>query len=109
PPPELITAEVKIATEGSALITAFGQACSYKLFSHKVYVAVPKQAGQETISRLESLCMLFGIGLILFNCEKQEDPQFEIRTRAQRSEPDYYYLNQYLRKLPEEKKRELFG
>jgi len=109
PPPELITAEIKIAIDTASLITAFGQACSYKLFSHKVYVAIPEQAGQEVISRLESLCILFGIGLILFNFDNPEDPQFQIRTRAQKSEPDYYYLNQYLRKLPEDKKRELFG
>ncbi|QID34164.1 hypothetical protein G3M65_00920 [Hydrogenobacter sp. T-8] len=109
PPPELITAEIKIAIDTASLITAFGQACSYKLFSHKVYVAIPEQAGQEAISRLESLCILFGIGLILFNFEDPNDPQFQIRTRAQKSEPDYYYLNQYLRRLPEDKKRELFG
>ncbi|MEJ7619206.1 MAG: hypothetical protein WKI46_00110 [Aquificaceae bacterium] len=109
PPPELITAEIKISIDTASLITAFGQACSYKLFSHKVYVAIPEQAGQEAISRLESLCILFGIGLILFNFDNPEDPQFQIRTRAQKSEPDYYYLNQYLRRLPEDKKRELFG
>lgn len=109
PPPELITAEIKIAIDTASLITAFGQACSYKLFSHKVYVAIPEQAGQEVISRIESLCILFGIGLILFNFEDPNDPQFQIRTRAQKSEPDYYYLNQYLRRLPEDKKRELFG
>lgn len=109
PPPELITAKAKTATDSSSLITAFGQACSYKLFSHKVYIAIPKQSGQEAKNRLESLCMLFGIGLILFNAESSENPEFEIRTRAQKSEPDYFYLNQYLRRLPEEKKRELFG
>ncbi len=109
PPPEIITAEIKIAIDTASLITAFGQACSYKLFSHKVYMAIPEQAGQEAISRLESLCILFGIGLILFNFDNPQDPQFKIRTRAQKSEPDYYYLNQYLRRLPEDKKRELFG
>ncbi len=109
PPLEFLAAEIKTSRISSDLITAFGQACSYKLFSHKVYMAIPEQAGQEAISRLESLCILFGIGLILFNFDNPRDPQFKIRTRAQKSEPDYYYLNQYLRRLPEDKKRELFG
>ncbi|MCS6957665.1 MAG: hypothetical protein RMK75_04300 [Aquificaceae bacterium] len=34
PLPEIISAEIK--TDTSQLITAFGQACAYKLFSHYV-------------------------------------------------------------------------
>ncbi len=109
PPPEIISAEIKSATDTQSLITAFGQACSYRLFSHKVYMVIPKQAGNEALSRLESLCMLFGIGLVVFNAENPEKPEFQIRTRAQKSEPDYFYLNYYLSRLPSEKKRELFG
>src|SRR5207245_4914040 len=57
-PTEIVSAEVKL--DYSGLITAFGQACSYKLFSHKSYIVVPETAQEEDISRLDSLCMIFG-------------------------------------------------
>ncbi len=72
-------------------------------------MVIPRQVGNEVLSRLESLCMLFGIGLVVFNHENPENPEFQIRTRAQKSEPDYFYVNLYLSKLPSEKKKELFG
>jgi hypothetical protein len=36
---------------------------------------------EEDQSRLESLCMLFGVGLVLFDLNK-ENPKFSIRVRA---------------------------
>jgi len=98
PPIEIISAEIK--TDTNQLITAFGQVCSYKLFSHKVYLVVPKDAERD-IGRLESLCSRFGIGLILFDKSNSKNPDFEIRTRATKNEPDYFYVNDYLRKLGE--------
>ena len=95
PPVEVISAEIK--TDINQLITSFGQACSYKLFSHKVYLVIPKDARGADIKRIESLCLKFGIGLILFNRTNKENPEFEILTRAVKSEPDYFYLNKYLR------------
>jgi len=100
PPIEIISAEIKADT--GQLITAFGQACSYKLFSHKVYLVIPKDANGTDIKRLESLCLKFGIGLILFNKNNKENPEFEILTRAIKSEPDYFYLNKYLRLIEDE-------
>ncbi|MCX7022006.1 MAG: hypothetical protein NTW26_07010, partial [bacterium] len=47
PTAEVVTAEIKL--DSSQLITAFGQACAYKLFSHKVYLVVPKQSKKEDI------------------------------------------------------------
>lgn len=41
----------------------------------------------------------FGLGLILFDKNNFKNPTFEIRTRAQKSEPDYFYVNKYLRLL----------
>jgi hypothetical protein len=105
PPIEVISAEIK--TDTNQLITAFGQACAYKLFSHKVYLVIPKTAGED-ISRIESLCMRFGIGLITFDLNPSE-PNFQIRTRASKSEPDYFYLNKYLKKLDEKTIKRLFG
>jgi len=104
PQVEIVSAEIK--TDNSQLITAFGQASAYKLFSHKVYLVIPKDAEGE-ISRIESLCLRYGLGLILFDRNNYENPHFEIRTRAIKNEPDYFYLNLYLKRLGE-KINELF-
>lgn len=62
PPIEVTSAEIK--TDINQLVTSFGQACSYKLFSHKVYLVIPKDSRGVDIKRIESLCLKFGIGLI---------------------------------------------
>jgi hypothetical protein len=62
---EIVTGEVKIDSAG--LITAFGQACAYRLFSHKSYIVVPEDSPEEDVARLDTLARIFGIGLILFN------------------------------------------
>jgi len=107
PLPEIISAEIK--TDTTNLITAFGQACSYKLFSHKVYLVIPKDSPQPDIGRLESLCLKFGIGLILFNSMNLQNPDFRILVRALKGEPDYFYVNKYLKMLPEKDLKKLFG
>lgn len=107
PLPEIISAEIK--TDTANLITAFGQACSYKLFSHKVYLVIPKDAPQPDIGRLESLCLKFGIGLILFDSMNPQNPDFRILVRALKEEPDYFYVNKYLKMLPEKDLKKLFG
>ncbi len=55
---QVIVAEVK--TDTSQLITAFGQACAYKLFAHRSYLVVPREAQPEDIGRLAALCTVFG-------------------------------------------------
>jgi len=106
PPTEVISAEIK--TDVNQLITSFGQACSYKLFSHKVYLVIPRDSRMVDIKRIEALCLKFGIGLILFNKNKKENPEFEILTRAMKSEPDYYYLNKYLKLIDDDIAKDLF-
>jgi hypothetical protein len=106
PPTEVISAEIK--TDVNQLITSFGQACSYKLFSHKVYLVIPKDSRMIDIKRIEALCLKFGIGLILFNKNNKETPEFEILTRAMKSEPDYYYLNKYLKLIDDDIAKDLF-
>jgi len=105
PPIEIVSAEIKLDT--NQLITAFGQACSYKLFSHKVYLVVPKKSLETDLGRIESLCLRFGLGLVLFDPKDSQNPSFEIRTRALKSEPDYYYINYYVKKLTREQLRRL--
>ncbi|HEY5123016.1 MAG TPA: hypothetical protein VIK14_04705 [Ignavibacteria bacterium] len=99
-PTEIISAEIK--TDSNGLITAFGQSCAYKIFSHKSYIVVPKESQVEDITRLDTLCRQFGIGLILFNHTKKDTPNFEIRVRATRHDPDMFFVNKNL-KLIEDK------
>jgi hypothetical protein len=96
-PMEIVSAEIKVS--GDSLITAFGQACSYKLFSHKSYIVVPKTAPQSDIDRLDSLCLIFGIGLVVFNPSSPEDPDFEIRTRTTKHDPDMFYVNEKIKRI----------
>jgi hypothetical protein len=93
--PVIVSAEIK--TDTSGLITAFGQACAYKIFSHKTYIVVPKSSSGEDKARLESLCMIFGIGLIFFDSTRTDSPEFEIRVRPLTHEPDMYYVNKYMK------------
>jgi hypothetical protein len=102
-PTEIVSVEIKADTRD--LITAFGQACSYKLFSHKSYIVIPKNSSQDDISKLDALCLIFGIGLVLFDNNNPNDPQFEIRVRPIRHEPDMFYVNKYMRLI----EKELFG
>jgi len=97
---EIISAEIK--TDDYGLITAFGQACAYKSFSHKVYIVIPKSSSEEDKSRIESLCLIFGIGLILFDSNNIKQPDFEIRVRPVKLEPDLFYVNKYIKLIEDE-------
>ena len=59
---------------------------------------MPKAISEEDYSRLEALCMLFGIGLVLFDTQL-ENPSFQIRVRAQRFTPDMFYVNEFADRL----------
>ncbi len=99
-PMEIVSAEIKVDTYG--LITAFGQACSYKLFSHKSYIVIPNKSPQSDIARLDSLCLIFGIGLILFDAQSPQEPKFSIKTRATLHQPDMFYVNKHIREIANE-------
>ena len=96
---EIVSAEIKTDGSSQALITAFGQACAYRLFSHKVYLVVPRpaQSGQE--SRLKSLCHLFGLGLVYFNPATTDinSSIYKVQLLAQRHSPDTSYVNNFIR------------
>src|SRR5207245_27575 len=47
---EIVSAEIKVVSTG--LIEAFGQACSYRIFSHKSYIVVPKGSNGDDLTRL---------------------------------------------------------
>jgi hypothetical protein len=90
-PMELVSAEVKV-NAGEA-ITAFGQAVAYRLFSSKTYIAMAATITEDDLSRLESLCMLFGVGLAIFDLDPKS-PNYRIRVRAQRFSADMFYVNE---------------
>ena len=99
-PMEIVSAEIK--TDTSQLVTAFGQSCAYCLFSHKSYLVIPKKATPEEISRLDSLCQVFGIGLVLFDATIADNPGFQIRVRPRKQDPDRYYTNKYIKEVERE-------
>jgi hypothetical protein len=106
-PLEIISAEIKL--NPAELITGFGQACAYRLFSHKVYLVVPSSSitngsSEEDLARLDILCQLFGISLVLFSKQKEneEEYNFEIRARPRKYEPDMFYVNHYLEFIKED-------
>ncbi|MBN2465180.1 hypothetical protein JXD38_06120, partial [candidate division WOR-3 bacterium] len=80
-------------------------ACAYKIFSHRCYIVVPRSSGSEDLARLDSLCVIFGIGLVLYDSTDASNPKFQAAVRPRRHEPDSFYVNKYM-KLVE---RELFG
>lgn len=102
-PTEIVSAEVK--TDPVGLITAFGQACAYRLFSHKSYIVIPADSPEDDIARLDTLGRIFGIGLILFNAKDPQQPAFDIRVRAAKHEPDMFYVNRCMRLIEDQ----LFG
>ena len=79
--PEIVVAEIKV--DHYQPVIAFGQAIAYRLFATRAYVVMPTTLSPEDLSRLESLCQLFGVGLVLFDTMNPSDPDFQIRVRSQ--------------------------
>lgn len=94
---EVVAAEIKIDTQ--SLIVAFGQACAYKLFAHRVYIVVPRTANSKDLKRLDALAGVVGIGLVKFNADDPDSPDFTVMVRAAKHEPDYFYTNEVLGKF----------
>lgn len=89
-----VSAEMK--TDSIQTVTAFGQACSYLRFSHKVYLAIPQATPDDDKQRIESLCTIVGLGLVFFNATSKDAPDYEIRVRPIPREPDPTALNEIL-------------
>jgi hypothetical protein len=107
--PEIVSAEIKL--DPLQPVVAFGQAIAYRLFSSKTYIAMPNTMKEEDLERLEALCMLFGVGLVLFALNPNE-PAFSIRVRAQGFFSDMFYANEFANRLKENDLpifRKLFG
>jgi hypothetical protein len=93
--PEIVSAEIK--TDTRKLIEAFGQACAYQAFSHSVYLVIPEESDEDDRQRLDSLCLIFGIGFVLFDSKNFKSPQFKLRVRASMHEPDILFVERYLK------------
>jgi hypothetical protein len=99
-PVEIVSAEIK--PDLAQLVTAFGQACAYRLFSHKVYLVISDKSPNDEVARLDALCQVFGIGFVLFDADNPSDPRFTIRNRPRSQEPDLFYANKYMRLIESE-------
>lgn len=99
-PVEIVSAEIK--PDVYQLVTAFGQACAYCLFSHKVYLVVSNKAPDDEVARLDALCQVFGLGFVLFDSEQPKDPRFTIRSRPRYQQPDLFYANRYMKLIEAE-------
>ena len=102
-PTEIVSAEIK--TDSQQLVTAFGQACAYRLFSHRSYLVVPQQSNEDEIARLDALCEISGIGLVTFDLDEPSTPRFRVVVRPKQHHPDLFYTNRYLALI----ERELFS
>ncbi|MHB0734247.1 MAG: hypothetical protein DI601_06410 [Azospirillum brasilense] len=94
--PQIVSAEIKI--DPTQTIVAFGQAVSYRLFSHKSYIVVPETTPKDDVDRLEALAIITGIGLVTFTLDPVA-PNFSLVVRAALAEPDMYYVNEMARRL----------
>jgi hypothetical protein len=103
-PMEVVSAEIKI--DPSQSVIALGQSVAYRLFSHKCYLVMPRSIGEDELGRLEALCLILGIGLILFDLDPKL-PKYSILSRAQRFAPDMFYVNEFIQRLKAHN-RELF-
>lgn len=99
-PTSIVSGEIKADTAG--IVTGFGQACMYLLFSHKSYLVIPKQTPEEELARLDSLCQIFGLGLVVFNPTNTASPDFRLVVRPVKHEPDLFYTNRYMKRVEKE-------
>jgi hypothetical protein len=90
-PQQIVSAEIKV--DPNQTIVAFGQAVSYRLFSHKSYIVVPHTTQKADLNRLEALSIITGIGLVTFELDTA-NPNFKLVIRATLAQPDMYYVNQ---------------
>ena len=60
----------------------------------------PHPIALDDHDRLEALCTIYGVGLVLFDLNV-DDPKFQIVTKPQRFQPDMFYANEFARRLAE--------
>jgi len=106
---EITAAEIKL--DPGQTVIAFGQAVSYRLFSHRAYLVLPETTPKDEQALLDARCALFGIGLVYFIPDRS-NCRFRVSLRALAHTPDMYYVNRFaeaLKRHNEETFRHLFG
>jgi len=93
-PTEIVSAEIKVDT--LQLVTAYGQACAYRLFSHRSYLVIPRQTNSDEMDRVDALCEISGVGLVTFDLESPNAPAFAVLVRPRTHQPDLFYTNRNL-------------
>ena len=97
---ELTSVEIKTSVNTGELIVGFGQACAYKLFSHKSYLVVPADSDEDALQRLKELCEQHDIGLVVFDRQHPDNPAFTLRCSAKlRGKPNPSYVNDTIKEL----------
>lgn len=91
----IVASEVKV--DVGDLLKGFGQACAYRLFAHKSYLAVPQHSPADELDRLEALCRMHGVGLVTFDARNSAKPGYRLMARPVKHEPDLSYTNRYVR------------
>lgn len=89
--PQIVSVEIK--TDPAQPVVAFGQAISYRLFSHKSYLVLPDTTSADDLDRMIALSTTFGLGLVTFKVDA-DDPEFVVQVRATLATPDMVYVNQ---------------
>jgi hypothetical protein len=90
------TFEVKMA---DTAIDAVFETAAHSRFATKSYLVVQRSGGLPTaadLSRIESECQRFSLGLILFTMPN-DSTEWEFRVSASRREPDPGYLEEFIR------------
>lgn len=100
--PQIVSAELKV--DKNQPVVAFGQAISYRLFSHKSYVVLPDTISKDDLDRLTALATIYGLGLVTFKLDPA-NPEFLVQVRAATSQPDMFYVNQMATRLAESDRR----
>lgn len=89
--PQIVSVEIK--TDPAQPVVAFGQAISYRLFSHKSYLVLPDTTSADDLDRMIALSTTFGLGLVTFKVDA-DDPEFTDQVRATLATPDMVYVKQ---------------
>ena len=67
-PTEVVSAEIK--STPNEVMEGFGQACAYRLFSHRIYLVIPKI---KELPRIEELCRVIGLGLVCIDMDAAQE------------------------------------
>lgn len=106
-PTEVVSVEVKV--KGDGLMEGFGQACAYRLFSHRVYLVIPEPKGEGERQQIKTLCSNFGVGLVYFVL--RDDPKrlfstsYKKQLNAPSHSPDRFYVGGFLERLRKNQKK----